>query len=856
MVDRPYSVLRSGVVSIAIIVTLVVWVTVLAVLHSLHEQAVASARYTATNLARVFDEHVLRIVRAVDGSIVELRDSLEREGPAFNLDGWVRQNRPLPDILPQIGVVDASGRLLATTAGPIQGTISIADREHFRVHADGRMDHLFISKPVLGRASGKWTIQLTRAYRTEGGAFGGIIVFSLDAFYFSKFYESIDIGSGGIIALVGRDGIVRARAAMTDKTIGQSLHGSRLFEEIKRAAQGIYVADSHVDSVPRLFGYRALADYPLIVNVGLAQSDYLADYYSKRAVLLGLAGFLTLAIGGGAMLSVRQDRRRANAENRAQRAELAFARRSAASRARADAERRFRAVAMTASDAIVSWDRAGNIVFWNGGAEIMFGIAAKAALGSAAAALFVAGDWAALRQGDGAAADGKEPQPGRLVRLTGLSRGREFPIEASLNAWNASGESLSVLVARDVGERLKAEEERKILMARVFHAQKMEAIGTLAGGVAHDFNNFIGAVQGFVWLARKQVADGTPTADYLDKAAGAGKRATQVVQQLLTYGRNQPEEAEDLDFGLVVAEAAELGRVSLPSSIGFTIALPAAPLPIHGEAARLQQAILNLVINASQAIGDAPGRIDLAVADVEVVDGVDPGPGDYAVQAGAGELPPGHYARLTVTDSGGGMDQETIDRIFDPFFTTKPVGIGTGLGLAAVENAIAAHGGAVRVCSTKGKGTRFDLYVPRHDVGTTVSAAEPATPAAPRGTARVLVVDDEPDMRTVLADLLRGLGYRVVVAADGQEAVDLFESDPSSFDAVVTDLVMPVLTGDRVAAAVKQIRPDIVVVLCTGRADKATSSSAAHIDATVAKAAAMTELPRALCNVLKQAAVT
>lgn len=221
MSAKPLILLRSGAAWIAVLVTAVVWVTILALLASLERQAVDSTRHDLTNLARVFDEHVTRIVRSTDGAMVVMRRALENDPAGFRLDAWLAENAGLIEELPQIGIIDARGILLATSAGPLTSRIDLSDREHFRVHADaGGADRLFISKPVLGRASGKWTIQLTRPFRGKDGRFAGVLVFSLDAFRIARFYDQIDVGRGGIITLVGLDGAIRARAAMEPQTLG------------------------------------------------------------------------------------------------------------------------------------------------------------------------------------------------------------------------------------------------------------------------------------------------------------------------------------------------------------------------------------------------------------------------------------------------------------------------------------------------------------------------------------------------------------------------------------------------------------------------------------------------------------
>ncbi|MFO0990163.1 MAG: ATP-binding protein [Alphaproteobacteria bacterium] len=830
--------IRSGATWIAVLVTAVVWTAIIALLASIERQAVQGTRHDLANLARLFDEHVSRLVRSTDVAMVAMRRTLEGDAAGFRLEAWLAQNAGLIEDLPQIGVIDARGILVATSVGPLPARIDLSDREHFRVHAEaGGADRLFVSKPVLGRASGKYTIQLTRPYRDKDGRFAGVIVFSLDAFRISRFYDQIDVGRGGSVALVGLDGVVRARAAMQPQTLGQSVLRSRLFEELKRAPSGTYVSASAVDGVERLFAYRQLADYPLVVLVGAAGADYLAGYQHERAVLLALGALLTIAVAIAALLAARHERNSRAAEVRAQRAE---------------ADQWFHAVTLSANDAILSWGEDGAIAIWNRGAEATFGLDAQAARAAGLAVLFEADSHALLREEAARLAAGGSVRAGQVLRLVGRRLdGTPVQIEASLNVRTTDGRRHCVLVARDIGERLRNQAEREALAARVFHAEKMEAIGTLAGGVAHDFNNFVGAMQGFIWLARRGVEAEHPAAGHLDKAASAGQRAAAVVQQLLDYSRSVPGRAQRLDFAAVVREAFDLACVSMPSSVRRTLELPDAALPTEGDTARLQQAILNLVINAAQAIGDRQGRIELR-ADLAVLAEDRPAGADFAAASPwrqLGDLPAGRYARLAVRDSGGGMAPAVMERMFEPFFTTKPPELGTGLGLAGVEAAILAHGGGVRVESLPGVGAVFEIFLPL--AGSETVAARPAETPPPAGrNARILVAEDEADMRDVIGAVLGGLGYRIDIARNGREALDMIERDGPVWQAVITDLVMPEAGGERVAREIKRRFPHIVVILCTGRADKAGGGHRDLFDAVVAKTEAAEALPRVLEEVL------
>ena len=342
---------------------------------------------------------------------------------------------------------------------------------------------------------------------------------------------------------------------------------------------------------------------------------------------------------------------------------------------------------------------------------------------------------------------------------------------------------------RDITERKAAEEERTRLGQRLRQAEKMEAVGRLAGGIAHDFNNILGGIIGYSEMLAEQTPEGS-LKRYAKNVLTAANRARGLVDQILAYSRSQRGERVPVDLGRVVGETLDLVRGSLPAGILLEGNVPATAVNVVGDATQLHQVLMNLCTNAIQAMeGKGTLRVTLETA--------------------------GTRAQLSVADTGSGMDEATIARIFEPFFTTKEVGKGTGLGLSLVYGIVTDAGGTIDVSSRVGQGSTFTIYLPRVDGA--AAPAEEEKPPAPRGKGqRILVIDDEAPLVAVTTEVLSRLGYEAVGFSNGRDALAEVEAAPSRFDAVITDEVMPGLSGTEVAQRLRLLRPDLPVVLVSG----------------------------------------
>jgi PAS domain S-box-containing protein len=389
-----------------------------------------------------------------------------------------------------------------------------------------------------------------------------------------------------------------------------------------------------------------------------------------------------------------------------------------------------------------------------------------------------------------------------MIQRALLVDGGSLWVEATSAALEGGGGVIVVL--RDVTERRRLDEERAHLLERLRQAEKIEALGTLAGGVAHDFNNVLAAILGHAEALVEELPGGTIAREDAEHIAAAARRAKGVVQQILAFARRRPAEVRPVDVASAVQEELPLVRAATPANVEIAVRTDPSAGAVHADPTQIHQVLLNLCANARDAMAAKGGTLEIEVVRAEV-----PGPGAPAGLAARS------YVRLAVTDGGQGMDAETRARAFEPYFTTKPIGAGSGLGLAVVHGVAAALGGTVTLESAEGRGTRVEVWLPRLAAPAPAGQAERPRPAAP-ARRRVLLVDDDPPVARALARMIASLGYDVTTDGSAEAALERFRAAPDAYDVVVTDQTLPRMAGDELTRALLALRPELPVLICTG----------------------------------------
>jgi PAS domain S-box-containing protein len=367
---------------------------------------------------------------------------------------------------------------------------------------------------------------------------------------------------------------------------------------------------------------------------------------------------------------------------------------------------------------------------------------------------------------------------------------------------------LNLDLEHDMRRRIAAEQEHAALEIGLREAQKMESLGTLAGGIAHDFNNLLAAMLGNVSLARMNVEDPHKVRHNLDQVDKAGVRARELVKQILSFSRKQPQKFVVQPLRPVVIEALSLLRSTLPAGVDLIVAIPDdRPIHVNVDESQISQILMNLCTNAWHATSGVAPRIEVSVDEVTL--GVDP-------QVRPGGLAAGPYVRLRVKDNGRGMDEEVRARIFEPFFTTKPAGQGTGLGLAVVHNIVKAHAGAITVDSRVAGGTTFSVYLPVASQAVAPVAEAPPSVVADGLGKHVMYVDDYDVMCELVSEVLSSVGYQVTVHNRGEAALAALRASPEAFDLIITDQNMPGMAGTELARQARLVRPCLPIVISSG----------------------------------------
>jgi two-component system cell cycle sensor histidine kinase/response regulator CckA len=454
----------------------------------------------------------------------------------------------------------------------------------------------------------------------------------------------------------------------------------------------------------------------------------------------------------------------------------------------------------SASQAIISTDRAGRIVLANHQAEELFGYSREELIGSSMEMLLPEarrGAHAQMRAGYLRRPSGR-PMGSGMELSARRKDGGEFPVEVGLSHIETAEGVFAIAFVTDISRRKQLEQQLQ-------HAQKMEAVGCLAGGVAHDFNNMLTVITGYGTMVLEELQDQNPLRSYVEEILSATNRAAELTSQLLAFSRQQPIRPQVINVNALIAKTEKMLRRLIREDVVLEFILQDGLGRVKADPAQVEQAIVNLVVNARDAMPEG-GRITIETANVCL---------DECYARTHMGVQPGEFVMIAVSDSGEGMGEDVLRRVFEPFFTTKEQGKGTGLGLATVYGMVKQNGGDIWVYSEPGKGTTFKLYLPNVDEPATALPSALAQPA-PRGCETILVVEDEPSVRSITVKMLQQLGYVTLATANGAEALEMSRTYRGTIALLLTDVVMPNMNGRQLAAKLAGARPDMKVLYLSG----------------------------------------
>ncbi len=481
-------------------------------------------------------------------------------------------------------------------------------------------------------------------------------------------------------------------------------------------------------------------------------------------------------------------------------------------------EQRLLSIVETASDAIITTDSAGRIILWNRTAETIFGYRADEVIDKPLTILvperFREAHTKAFER---VASTGESTVLGRALEMTALKKnGDECPVELSVAQWNTKDNLYFTGILRDITDRKRTEENQKKLEEKVHHTQKLESLGILAGGIAHDFNNLLMGILGNVDLAMDDLPTISKARQNLKGIETAGKRAAELCAQMLAYSGKGRFVVESLDLNSVVEEMSHLLKVSISKKAVLNYNLGSKLPAIEADGTQIRQVIMNLITNASDAIGEKSGLIGIATGatrcDRESLDLYSP----------IEKLPEGVYVYVEIADTGCGMDKKTREKIFDPFYTTKQQG--RGLGLAAVIGIVRGHKGAISIYSEPGRGTTFKVLFPAVDQPARPRRDSMGSENSWTGSGTVLLVDDDETVRVMGQQLLEQIGFKVLTAGNGIEALDLLEARGEEIICIVLDLNMPKMGGEETLRNLARRKRKIPVILTSGYNEQDVSS--------------------------------
>lgn len=785
---------------------------------------VETAQRNYASFSRTLTEQSRSAIQAVELTVHDTATMMQLRTDDTHVNERLRSRMELTPQIRALFAVDSDGNVVASGADtPLPRRWVVRQQFFLRPQQQG-FEGLFISEAFYLAGTANRMIALSRRTGVANGRFQGVAVAWLDLDHFQRFYREIDLGPGSEVVLFHRDGGLLARYPEDGEDLGHPFVDEGLYRELIAGPRGPgKLLDSLADGQERIYAAEAVPGYPLAIGVSVKRTAVLDAWHEQVVHSTVRTTLLCLSVIALVWLVLRHLRRSERAEEqlRVQTALL---------------DELFE----SAPEAIVMLDLEQRVTRVNREFTHLFGYTVDQVRGRRLDSLIVPEE---LR-----------PEWLRLARLVQLGQHTNMETErigsdgvrmhvSELGApiLVAAGQIASYAIYRDISERRAADSERDKLEARLRQAVKLEAIGSMAGGIAHDFNNILAAILGYGDMAQNAAAEDSTLKRHIGSILAAAHRAKALIDQILSYSRSNRGQHAVVDINKVLEETLDLVRVSLPENIELSKVVTTRRAAVIADPTHIHQLIMNLCRNAEHAMANG-GKLVVALDAIDVHE-------DVALSHGL--LQAGRYIRIRVEDSGCGITPEVAARIFEPFFTTRASGDGTGLGLALVQGIVTDLGGAIDVASRPRQGSIFGIYLPRSDAEA-VEDADHARPL-PRGHGeRVLLVEDEKPLMLLTEEMLAALNYEPAGFIRPSEALAEFRIDPTRFDAVVLDQLMPQLTGTDLACQMRQLRADIPVILISGYTGPVLTQQAlsAGIDHILTKPLDLRQLADAMSKVL------
>ncbi|MGE0422775.1 MAG: ATP-binding protein [Reyranellaceae bacterium] len=752
------------------------------------ERVLSQAEIEAVNIAHAFAFDADRALTDIASRLDTIVPQQVRRGETIDealLHGRLKEGLSAIPYLMQVGVADSTGRLIASSARLPVGTVSVADRAYFQFHRDTANTTLFLDDPIVSRVSGTRIASVSKRISAADGRFVGVVVAPLDLQYFVDLYREISLGERGAIELLNERSIVLAGSA-TD--VGAKSAINPVLAGLGAAAVVERGRFEGSDGVARIGATARVGSRPIFISVARARDQVLADWrrqvWGQGVVLVGvLAIILTLGLVAyrdhGLLLAALADQRR----------HLAL----------------LDSINETTTDAVIVADRKGRTPLYNPAAIALLGRPPTGPFTEATAFDLLEGDQPVERERHplARALTGESVAPVELV-VRRKDVADRYVMASALPVRDADeGIDSVVMICRDITDY-------RATQLQLQQAQRLKAVGQLTGGVAHDFNNVLTVILGNLDMIASDVVLDDAQQQAVAEVIRAAERGATITRSLLSFSRQQPLQPRSVDVNALVTEAAKLLRPTLGERVEISTALESDAPPALVDPAQLQTAILNLAINARDAMPEG-GKLLLETGSARLDE-------DYAARHS--EIQAGVYSLIAVTDTGTGMTKEIVDKVFEPFFTTKGPGRGTGLGLSMVYGFVRQSAGHVKIYSEPGVGTTVKMYLPLSE-----TPADPDTTGAPKPAGGngelILVVEDDADVRAFACGQLRALNYRVVEAATAKQALDLMTRH-RDVALLFTDVVLAGgMNGRELADTIARSQPELPVLYTSGYTDNA-----------------------------------